>query len=139
MRNLKFQSLVFTKLKVSAKEEVKYLAKCSSYKTWTHPFNFKLLLVFNGFRNHILSILFLDTINQNIQAKFSIRKSNDTKDHFCEILRNTRHQEGPSLRGWILNTQYILGIKLKTDRSIKRGWWIFFLNQRKHMLSKSIL
>ena len=38
---------------------------------------------------------------------------------------------GPFLRGWILNTQYILGILLRTDRSIKRGWWIFFLNQRK--------
>ena len=46
---------------------------------------------------------------------------------------------GPFLRGWILNTQYILGILLRTDRSIKRGWWIFFLNQPKHMLSQSIL
>lgn len=39
---------------------------------------------------------------------------------------------GPFLRGWILNTQYILGILLRTDRSIKRGWWIFFLNQPKN-------
>lgn len=124
---------MFTKLKVSAKEEVKYLAKCSSYITWAPK------QVFGDFIPRIIMNILLRHNKSQYSGKILYQEEQWHKRSFLWNIEEHQTSRGPFFERMNIKHTIYFGYLTQDGQEHQKRLMDFLFKLEKTHASKSIL